>query len=442
MFNLIKDKIEYFYGHWFVKNLIFFQAGNFAANFVQALVGVFIVRLLQPENYGIYALAFSLYGFITVFLGLGAQSASTTLLSEAYAKEDKEKIKEILAFLAKITLILMIPTLFGALVAPWLALIFYNNYKIGIYAAILLIASAVNSTFLPFSTMILQITRRIKIMTILAFSSQFSRNILSLLFIAGGFGVLGAITGHLVSAIITLFASVILWERISGQYPIFPSALKLIGNIKGASIKKYLGFSFWITADSNLANLYNILPIMLTGIFVATSEVTFFKLAFGYVNLALTLLSPISALLNVEFPKMKVAEDGKDKLLKNFIRTSMYSFLLSVILTVGAIFTAPFIFHILYGVNFNPSIKYVAGLFFYGATMGMGVGFGPMWRAINGVKTSIIINTIILSVGVPVGLLLIKSFGLWGTVIWVSIIFNISHIASFILILKELKKTR
>src|SRR3989344_352456 len=281
MLNFIKGKIEYFRGHWFVKNLIFFQAGNFAANFTQALVGVFIVRLLQPENYGIYTLAFSLYGFITVFLGFGAQSASTTLLSGAYAEGDKEKTREILAFLAKITLILAVPALFGALVAPWLAVIFYNNYKIGIYAAILLVASAIGSTFLPFSMMVLQITRKIRAMTILAFSSQFSKSILSLLLIAGGFGVLGAITGHLLSAIILLLASVILWEQVSRQYPIFPSAQKLIGSIKGASLKKYLKFSFWITADSNLANLYNILPIMLTGIFVTATEATFFKLAFG-----------------------------------------------------------------------------------------------------------------------------------------------------------------
>ena len=96
----------------------------------------------------------------------------------------------------------------------------------------------------------------------------------------------------------------------------------------------------------------------------------------------------------------------------------------------------------LYGESFAPSIKYVAGLFFYGATMGMGVGFGPMWRAINNVKISIIINMITLSVSIPVGLLLIKSFGLWGTVIWVSIVFNVSHISSLVLIIKELKKIK
>ena len=442
MLGKIKEKIEYFRHHWFIKSLVFFQAGNFAANLTQALVGVFIVRLLQPENYGIYALAFSLSGFIAVFLGFGAQGAATTLLSEAYAQDNREKVKEILAFLVKITFILTVPIFIGALFVPWLAGIFYNNYKIGIYAAMLLIATAIGSTFFPFAMMALQITRRIRTMTVLAFSAQFSRSIFTLLLIIGGFGVLGAMVGHLLSAIIILFVSIILWGRVSKHFSIFPSVRKLISNIKDAPIKKYLGFSFWVTADSNIANLYNVLPIMLTGIFVTASEVTFFKLAFGYINLALTLLSPISALLNVEFPKMKVEEGGRDKLLRNFTRSSLYSLLFSITLTIGAIITAPFVFRILYGTNFTPSIKYVAGLFFYGATMGMGVGFGPMWRAINKVKISIIINIITLSIGIPMGIFLIKNFGLWGTVIWVSIVFNISHFASLILIIKELKKLK
>lgn len=442
MFKSIKERIEYFRRHWFVKNLLFFQAGDFAANFTQALIGVFIVRLLQPENYGIYALAFSLAGFMTVFLGLSAPSAATTLLSEAYARDDKEKTREVLGFLVKITLIMAGLMLIGALCAPWLGRIFYHNYKIGIYAAILLVTTAVGSTFYSFTFIVLQITRQIKKMTVLAFSNQFSRSILSLALVAAGLGVSGAITGHLLGAVIIFVVSLIIWGHISKGYPVFPPVRSLLANIARAPVKKYLGFSFWVTADSSLANLYNILPIMLTGIFVTASEVTFFKLAFGYINLAITLIGPISTLLNVEFPKMKVAEDGKEKLMRNFIKVSLYSLLFSMVLTTGAIIAAPFAFRILYGASFDPSIKYVAGLFFYGATMGVGVGFGPMWRAINKVKLSIMINVVTLAIGVPVGLLLIKNFGLWGSVIWVSIIFNVSHTASFILITKELKKLK
>ena len=440
--NFIKNRIEYLRGHWFVKNLLFFQAGDFAANIIQALIGIFIVRLLQPENYGIYALAFSLAGFMTVFLGLGTPAAATTLLSEAHSKNDRAMMREVYAFFAKMTFILSASVLLGAMFAPWLGKIFYGNAKIGIYAAILMMTTAIGSASFSFTFMALQITRRIRAMTSLAFSNQISRSVLALLFVLIGFSVAGAIAGHLIASIIIFFVSIILWKNVRKYDFLFPSARTLIHDSIHAPVKKYLGFSLWITADSNLANLYNILPVMMTGIFVVASEVTFFKLAFGYINLAVTLIGPISTLLNVEFPKMKVAEDGADKLLKNFMKVSLYSLLFSTILTAGAIIAAPLAFKILYGASFNPSVKYAAGLFFYGATMGMGVGFGPMWRAINKVKVSIIINIITLSVGIPVGLLLIKNLGLWGTVIWVSVVFNVSHFASFILIIKELKKLK
>jgi len=88
-----------------------------------------------------------------------------------------------------------------------------------------------------------------------------------------------------------------------------------------------------------------------------------------------------------------------------------------------------------------PSVKYVSGLFVYGALFGIGVGLGPMWRAIGQVKISIIINLIILGLGIPLGLWLIKSYGLWGAVIMVTLWFSVSHLVSFFYLLRKLKTT-
>src|SRR3989344_2715677 len=201
MLSKIKNRISYTRQHWFVKNLLFFQAGDFAANVTQAIIGIFIVRLLQPESYGLYALAFSLSGFMTVFLGLATPMAATTLLSEAHAQNDRKKMREIFAFLVKMTFVLSLLILIGAIFAPWLGRVFYDNYKIGVYASILLIATAIGSTFYSFTFIALQITRRIRTMTILAFSNQFSRSILALLFIIAGLGAAGAVSGHLVGSV-------------------------------------------------------------------------------------------------------------------------------------------------------------------------------------------------------------------------------------------------
>ncbi len=184
--------------------------------------------------------------------------------------------------------------------------------------------------------------------------------------------------------------------------------------------------------------LYMILPVLITGAYVAASEVSFFKLAFGYINLLMSLLGPISILLNVEFPKMQVEEASR--LRSNFIKVSLYSTGLSALLTVGGIIVAPFVFRILYGVNFLPSIKYVFGFFIYGALYGIGIGLGAMWRAVNKVKVSIMINLVMLAVGVPLGIWLVKSFALWGAVAMVTIWFTISHLISFFYLARELRE--
>ncbi|MDO8495067.1 MAG: oligosaccharide flippase family protein [bacterium] len=425
----IKSKIAYYRQHAFVKNVLLLQSGSFAGNIIQALVGVFMARLLQPELFGVYALAFSLAGLIGLFQGVGAQEAMATVLGETYARKDTERTKEALAFLLKIISITSAIAVAGALMAPWIAGKLYQNPHIGSYSAIIIVAVVFSTTFFSLSSLVLQVAGRIKAMMVLSLTDQMVRYGLSVGFVFLGLGIWGAVSGHLAGAIIVFIISLVIWERLRRQYPIFPSLRKLFKQAKTVSLKKYLGFSLWIAVDRNVASLYGILPVVLTGIYVSSTEVTFFKLALAFVNLALSLLGPVSTLLNVEFPKMKVEEASQ--LGKNFVRVSVYSLVLSMILTGAALLFAPLAFRFFYGESFMMSIKYVYGLFLYGALFGVGVGLGPMWRAVNKVKTSILINSITLGAGIPLGLWLIKNHGLWGAVIMVTVWYSVSHFVSF-----------
>jgi len=140
----------------------------------------------------------------------------------------------------------------------------------------------------------------------------------------------------------------------------------------------------------------------------------------------------------VEFPKIKV--ENKSNLTSSFTKVTAYSTGLSALLTLGAVAVSPWAFNFFYGESFLPSVNYVFGLFVYGALMGIGVGLGSMWRAVDKVKISILINLITLGIGVPLGLFLIKGYGLWGSVIMVTLWFTISHVASFIYLVKYLRK--
>lgn len=423
--------------HPFVRNVAILQIGSFGGTVIQAIIGIIIARLLQPELLGIYSLAFGLAAMTSLVIGAGIQEAVSSLLGRAYAQKDKSETENILGFMFKITFFAALAVLIFSAFLPNIAGRLYDNSVIGIYALIVVVAVVLSSFFFTLAYSISQVTGRIKSLTYLIVSDQSLRSGLSLVLVIAGLGILGAVSGHLIGALIIFIFSALLFRNLRKKDLIFPDLCRLITVAKNMSFKKYFGFTFWVALDRNMGNLFMALPIILTGIYVTASEVSFFRLAFGYVNLALSLLGPISVLLNVEFPKLQI--ENREKLAENFKKVSLYSLGLSVLLTVAAVIISPIAFKVLYGENFLPSVPYVAGFIIYGSLYGIGVGLGPMWRAINGVKVSIVINLIILGAGIPLGLWLIKNYGLWGSVIMVTIWFTVSHMVSFAYLSRKLK---
>ena len=438
MAGFLKEKIEYYRQHWFVRNVATLQVGSFAGNFLQAIIGIFIARILQPELFGVYSLAFSMAAMGSIIIGAGMADAMASILGGAYARDDKDEIKSSLAFLLKIVIYASLITIALSPLLPFFAHKWYGDSTIGYLALIILLAAMISSTLFSLTQIVLQVIQKINILTFINFFDQLIRYGLSLIFVFLGLGVAGAISGHLIGAMILFAILLFIWKKINLEFISLPSLRELIVVSRNISIKRYFKFSFWVALDRNMGNIYMALPVVLVGVYSIIEEVTFFKLAFGFVNLALSLLGPISVLLNVEFPKMQAG--SRDKMIYNFIKVSLYSMILSAILTTGAVVVSPFAFKILYGENFMPSVKYVYGLIIYGALYGIGVGLGPMWRAVNKVKISIMINSFILGIGIPVGLLLIKSYGAWGGVLTVTLWFTLSHFISFIYLARKLNK--
>jgi len=414
------------------------QVGSFGGTVVQASVGVVIARLLQPELLGVYSLAFGLAAMTTLIVGMGIQEAVSSLLGRAYARKDGVEVENIFGFMFKITFFAALIVLVFSFFLPSIADKLYGNSTIGVYASIIVVAVVLSSFFFTLTYSTFQITGRIKSLTYLIITDQSLRSGLSLVLVIAGLGVLGAVSGHLVGALIIFISSALLFRKLRKEDFLFPGLCRLIVSAKNVSFKKYFGFTFWVALDRNMGNLFMALPAILTGIYVTISEVSFFRLSFGYINLALSLLGPISILLNVEFPKLQI--ENKEKLAENFKRVSLYSLGLSVVLTVVAIIVSPIAFKILYGENFLPSVPYVAGFVIYGALYGVGVGLGPMWRAIDKVKVSIAINLLTLGGGVPLGLFLIKYYNLWGAVMMVTLWYAVSHLSSFVYLMHYLNK--
>ncbi len=427
--SFLKERLLYFWQHNFVRKVVTLQIGSLGGTLLQGLSSIIIARILQPELFGIYSISFSLAGLLVLLASLGIQDSSSALLSGAYAKGDHTEIRGVFSFISKMMVVVGILSIIVSIFAPYVAERFYHNSLIGWYAGILIIASFLSNTLLNLSILSYQVVGKIGRMSVLAFSDQLVRNGLVLALVAGGFGITGAMSGHLVGACLMFLISIIIWSKIQREHKLFPTLSELIKSIWSRGLKTHLNFGAWVALDKNIAALFGILPVLMIGLFVSSAEVTYFKISLAYINLVLGLMGPVSTLLNVELPRLHVS--GLVNLRRNFIRISLYSLFVSMVLTAGAILVSPVALKILYGPNFLASTKYIVGLGIYGAFLGIGVGLGPMWRALNKVKVSIIINTVTLGIGIPAGLYLIRNHGVWGAIIMVSAWFTISHLASF-----------
>ena len=426
--------------HSFVRKTALLQAGSVSASLIQAGSGVLIARILQPELFGIYSLAFGLASLATLLVGSGFSDAAASLVGGAYARRDAEAISEALAYFLKIVAAASLVTVVILMALPFISEAFYGDYRIGGYAIIIAIAAMISSSYFSLTSISLQVTGNIRRLSSLMVSDQVVRYGLSLGLLAAGFGIAGAMTGHLLGALIIFFISVLIWRRVSRSDPMIPSLRGLSRRIWRVPFKKYFAFISWVAIDRNLSTVYMSLPIILTGLYVAVEEVTFFKLAFGFVNLSLSFLGPISVISNVEFPRF--FEEDRSTVLKKFVKLSLYSSLLSLLITVVAIAVSAPVFRILYGESFLPGARYVAGLLVYGGFYGLGVGLGPMWRALNKVKLSIIINLAVLGAGIPLGLWLIREYGIWGSIAMVTIWLAVSHLVSFLVLVRSLAPNR
>src|SRR3989344_964814 len=238
----LKKRFQYFFNHKFVRRTATLQIGSFGGTIVQAVVGILLARLLQPELLGIYSLAFGLAATTSLVIGMVIQEAVSSLLGRSYAQKDKAETENILGFMFKITFFAALIVLVFSFFLPSIADRLYSNSIIGIYASIIVVAVILSSFFFTLTYSTLQVTGRIKSLTYLIVTDQSLRSGLSLVLVIAGFGVFGAVSGHLIGALIIFVSSALLFRKLRKEDFLFPGLCRLIVSAKNVSFKKYFGF--------------------------------------------------------------------------------------------------------------------------------------------------------------------------------------------------------
>lgn len=421
----------------FVQDTAIMQASNVFTTLVSIAASILFARLLLPEQYGMYRVVFSFAGIILIFISLGIDSSMSVFLSEAYVKKDKKEIAKIIAYFIKATLVISI--LIGGLLilsAPFWSKLAYGSEEIGRLSRLIIISNIAGMAVV-FSGIILQVRRQVGKYAAIETAKESLKIGFSVVAVFAGFGVAGMLKGQLIAVIFFAVSSVFIYIFYFSKDPLLPGWKDLIKGWREVKIGKYLKFAVLNSLDKNVVHLYSLLPLFFLGIFFPAEQVGYFNIAFKYITIPLLLLSPVSQLLDIRMPQMN-ANEGLDKLRRNFHKVSFVSGLLTCSIATAAILFGPFLIKLFYGKEYAESVPLIYILMPFTIMSGFSIGLGSLFRTLNKMSASFAINLALFVLGVWPAFYFTKNYGLAGISSVYFMWFFLSNLISYIYIRKYL----
>lgn len=435
--EIIKNKIKSLSRINFIKDTAILQVSTILNSGLSILTSIILARLLLPDLYGQYSLIFALVGLVGMFMDIGVGYGTTTLLAEAYHEKNRQKIKNIITYFIQTTF--LISLVIGGLAiifTPRLADILYHNQKIGQLARLIILALIVGN-FFNLLDIILQVIRKIKSLALLENFNKLAYFVFPVTLVLLHLSLVGVVFGHFLAATLFFFISLFIYRTLARRVELLPSLREIFGNFFQFKTGYYLKFGILIAVDKNLSKLYTLIPLTLLGMFAATKDVGFFKIAYSYMSIPLVILGPVSRLLMVQLPKDRVNDIAR--LNYNFRKVTLYTGLLAALLVVPFIVLAPFLVKLFYGASYRPVTGLTTILALYTIANGFAVGVSPIFRTLHKMKLGIKLHCLILFFTTPVVYYLIKNYKALGAV-WATIIFNIVPIIVFLVVINFILK--
>tara|TARA_Y100000310_G_C20702123_1_gene830877 strand:+ start:4250 stop:5608 length:1359 start_codon:yes stop_codon:yes gene_type:complete len=439
MVKVLTNKFNYFRNLKFVRDVFTLQVGSFFGTAIALVASVIFARVLGAEVYGNYALIFAFTALVGIFMDWGIGYATITLLSEAYANGNKDEVKDILTYFLKVSLISVLTVGFLAIIlAPWLTNILYHQPQIGNLARLILIAVIIR-TFFSLLVIMLQVLRKIRYLTVVENINKLFLNLIPAIFVLLGLGLWGIVWGHLLTTIVFMFFSLWVYFHFSRRNKLVPSLVEIYKNFSKVKVSKYFKFGFTIAVDKNIANSFAILPLIFLGFLGTPEQVANLKIAIAYLTLPKIFLGPIARLLQVQLPKAKAAS-ARD-LKSNFYKSSFYTGIIFIILTLGFLVIASVLIKFLYGREFIPSINLVYVLSLSTIMAGFAVGYSSLYRTMNKMKTVIAANVTNLVSGLALFIFILQFMSPLKSVITLIIYWALfSLVVNFFLLRNQLNK--
>jgi O-antigen/teichoic acid export membrane protein len=362
------------------------------------LTKVFLARLLFPDDFGIFALATGLIGFVGTIGNFGLDYA--IVQKGDRATEADYDVGMTLRLLISAALFLAS----FAIAGPWAGL-FGTPVVAPATRALSIMYLVIPWSFVPATRLTSELRQRS--IAIPNLSAQLANAIVSVALAILGYGVWALVYGTMLGQAIAVvgFSAVRRW--------------RFRPSLDGDVARSLLGYARYIVSASFLAFLMTNVDNFSVGYLLGSTPLGFYAVAYGFGSLPAFLLSgpAVSAL----FPSLAKIQERSDSLRGGYLESFSYAAAIIAPTSIGIAVMAPEIVNILLGPIWAPATLVLLILAFYGLGRALVDFSGSLFAAIGKPRVIAELNLYILIASVILLFPLTLRYGIAGTAVSMTI---------------------
>jgi O-antigen/teichoic acid export membrane protein len=309
---------------------------------INFIITIILARLLEPEHFGLIAIALVVVNFFETFRDIGI---GTALI---YKKDEEDKAANTAFFLFPV--VAAVFYVISYFIAP-LAAGFFNEPQVAAIIRTLSFIFVIWS-FGTLPSILLDKNLDFKKKVIPQIIPKIGYGITAVWLALSGFGVWSLVIGRLMLELLSVLS---IWPVVSWR-PSYTFDRK--------TAIELLNYGKQVVGANTLVFLISIIDVTFIGRILGADDLGYYSIAFGIAGL---LTSQVSLLMsNVMFPVYAKIKDEKATLKKAYLRTIKYISFISIPATFGIFAVAWDFVKVVYGAKWLPAVAALQVLCFYG----------------------------------------------------------------------------
>lgn len=348
---------------------------SWANQLLQIISKVVLARLLLPDDFGVFALAAGLVGFVSTFGAMGLNYAIIQK-ADAATQEDYD-----VGMTLRLLISVLLMALALALAAPWAAL--FRQPLVAPTTYVLALLYLVTPwSFVPSTRLTAELRYRAQILPNLGGQIGYATIAIGLALLGWGLWalVIGTVLGQLVSVLGFMMAAP--WRfRFS---------------LKRTVARPLLGYAWYLLAVAVLAFLMANIDDFAVGYYLGTTQLGFYAVACALGYIPMTLISgPAGSAL---FPSFTKLQKDLGALRHGYLESFGYAVAIIAPASIGLAVLAPELVGIVLGPTWLPSTLALVILTFYGLARALMDFSGALFAAVGRPRTVALMNFLVVAV--------------------------------------------